>query len=355
MTDILHETISLPAAESENPSFSDRENEFSLLPTGEDFFADITGRIETAENSVGLQFYSFEADDEVRKVIEACRVAAERGVDIRILVDHLVSDPRHLAATRTMHREIRRIPNMDIRKIRINRGLGHVAVRDHKKIVTIDTVQDEPGGVAYIGGMNMTERSLLWNDFMVRMQGPLAQLIQQDFERTWQGDNRQAVEIEDLDNPGTRLLTDTGRQEKITQHVLGLIDGASERVWLETPYFHMASMGTALMRAKKRRPELDARVIIPRFSNYPIDRLRAGRICSTLSKAGIGAYQYSNQQGQLNHTKLLMVDNVAMFGSSNFNAGLLAGRNAEIVVATDNEPIVKELADLYEVDLAGSV
>lgn len=355
MTDIMPETQRISTPDTTNKLDIEVPNQFSLLSTGELFFEDIAGHIGAADTSVDLQFYSFEADEEVGKIVGVCEDAAGRGVDVRILVDHIVSDPRHLRATRRMHREINGVPNMQIRKARTSKGLGRVAVRDHKKIVTVDAGTAQPGGFAYIGGMNMTERSLQWNDFMVRMQGPMARLIQQDFDRTWQGDNDMAVDIEDEYNSGTRLLTDTGRYETITQHVLESIDEASERVWLETPYFHMASMGAALKRAKQRRPELDARVIIPRFSNYPIDRLRAGKICSSLWKMGVQAYQYSNQYGQLNHTKLLVVDDTAIFGSSNFNAGFLAGKNAEIVVATDNVPLVSQLTDLYETDLKHSV
>lgn len=355
MTKSIRETAPLTEPVVAGEATSSLRNEFSVLSTGELFFEDIAGRIGAADSSVDLQFYSFEADHEVEKIVGICQDAAERGVDVRILVDHLVSDPRHLRATRRMHREINDMPHMQIRKIRTKKGLGQIAVRDHKKIVTVDAAGAEPGGFVYIGGMNMTERSLQWNDFMVRMQGPAAQLIQQDFNRTWHGNNEAAVEIEDEHNPGTYLLTDTGKEERITRRVLESIEDAQERVWLETPYFHMTCMGTALKKAKKQRPDLDVRVIIPRFSNYPIDRLRAGKICSHLSKKGIQAYQYSNQHGQLNHTKLLLVDGTVLFGSSNFNSGLLAGRNAEIVVMSDARPLVSQLVAVYEDDLNSSV
>jgi phosphatidylserine/phosphatidylglycerophosphate/cardiolipin synthase-like enzyme len=97
------------------------------------------------------------------------------------------------------------------------------------------------------------------------------------------------------------------------------------------------------------------RVIIPRYNIYPVDRLRANKVCGTLQDAGIDARQYGASYRRLNHAKLLLVDDTAMFGSSNFNSSSMAGNNAEIAVATENPAVLAQLERWYEEDLKESI
>jgi len=330
------------------------DDHFTIVPTANLFFQDVIGRIGDAQSTVDLQFYTLEADSEVMKILNACREAAERDVDVRILVDHLVSDPRQLRSTLAVRRELNSSPHIEIRRSRVGEGLAGLAVRDHKKIVAIDT-KEHTEGAAYIGGINLARRSLRWNDFMVRMQGPIADLVQADFDRSWEGNNTKAQQIEDPYEPGTFLLTDSGTEAGIMDFVLEATEGAKKRIWLETPYLDMANIGAALIQAKSRNPELDVRVIIPRFNNYPVDRVRTSGVCKELNEAGVLAYQYGKTYRRLNHTKMLLVDNMGVFGSSNFNASSLAGGNAEVSIATHNPSMVEQLERWYDEDLKDSL
>ncbi len=190
---------------------------------------------------------------------------------------------------------------------------------------------------------------------MVEMHGPIAGLVQQDFEDSWSGTNGTAKHLPEESETDTRLLTDTQSDEAIVAFAQKQISQAERRIWLETPYIDMPNVGTMLMEAKKRNPSLDVQVIIPRFNNSPSDRLRTSRIVRTLGEAGIEAHKYGKTYRRLNHAKLLFVDDMVMFGSSNFNISSLAGNNAEIEVATRNPGVVAQLERWYAEDLNETV
>lgn len=140
-----------------HPSFfrtdDNAASNFTLITTARLFFRDIAKQISEAKYSVDLQFYTLEADREVMRVLAVCQTAAERGVKVRVLVDHLASDPRRLLATRRARKRMSRSANIEIRQSRVRENATKLTVRDHKKVVVIDG-----GEYAYIGGINLARR-----------------------------------------------------------------------------------------------------------------------------------------------------------------------------------------------------
>lgn len=334
--------------DSKMPRNASQTNQFEIIPTAHLFVEELVERIQEAEETVDLQFYTLEADNVTKKVVEASLDAASRGVEVRFLVDHLVSDPRRLWSTLKMNREIEQLACANLKRVRVAEGLANIATRDHKKLVAIDA--QSPEGYTYIGGVNLAARSFRWNDFMVRMRGSISELVQQDFEDSWNGENRAAKFLPDQE-ADTYLLTDSGHEEQIMDFSLSAIRQARDMIWLETPYLDMKHMGSALAEAKNNNPELDVRVILPRYNNYPVDRMKSLTNRRQLEAAGIDVCFYGKTYRRLNHTKMLIIDDMGIFGSSNFNSSGIAGGNAEIAVATRNESMVEQLKRWYTEDL----
>ncbi len=113
MYDALHPSFFDPTVEPDahDPS----PNQYRVIPTAHLFFERVVESIGQAEESVDLQFYTLEADHEVAKVMQASAEAAERGVQVRVRVDHLVSDPRRLFSTLRQNRTMNSLPNVSIR------------------------------------------------------------------------------------------------------------------------------------------------------------------------------------------------------------------------------------------------
>lgn len=117
----------------------------------------------------------------------------------------------------------------------------------------------------------------------------------------------------------------------------------------------MVTIGEALMQAKEQTPELDVQVIMPRFNNYPVDRMRTKRVCKQLREANISTYRYGKTYHRLNHAKMIIIDDIALFGSSNFNRSTLVGNNAEIAIATRDSKLLQQLECWYYEDRNESV
>ena len=79
-------------------------NRVQLLVNGADYFPALLAAIEGAERLIYLETYIFADDDIGRRVIEALAAAAERGVDVRLVIDGFGGGEyarqmvRHLAA-----------------------------------------------------------------------------------------------------------------------------------------------------------------------------------------------------------------------------------------------------------------
>ena len=124
-------------------------NRVQLLVNGADYFPALLAAIENAARVVYLETYIFADDDIGRRVIEALTAAAERGVEVRLVIDgfgggeyarQMVS---HLSASGA-HVKIFR-PE---RWWRLERKLLR---RLHRKLAVIDDV------VAFVGGINIIE------------------------------------------------------------------------------------------------------------------------------------------------------------------------------------------------------
>ncbi|MBI5122790.1 phosphatidylserine/phosphatidylglycerophosphate/cardiolipin synthase family protein [Candidatus Roizmanbacteria bacterium] len=331
---------------------SSGSNHFEVIPTSNLFFQDLEEQIGRARTSVDLQFYTLESDEKVLQIMNAAMAAAKRGVSVRVLVDHTASDPRQFLPTALTFKRANSIPNMTVKQARATGKLENPLSRNHKKIVVIDGENEE--GVAYIGGINLAERSLYWNDFMVKLHGSVAALVQGDFDASWDGKNSQAKVLPD-DEQGTYLLTDSQQDETIVDFALDKIAHATQRVWLETPYLDASGIGAALIQAKKDNPALDVKLIVPRYNNYPVHRLMVDHMLDPFAKSDIETYKYGKTYRRLNHTKLLLVDDAVMFGSSNFNSSHLAGNNADIEISTQNAGILGQLERWYQEDMQESV
>ena len=94
-------------------------------------------------------------------------------------------------------------------------------------------------------------------------------------------------------------------------------------------------MRNALVAAARRGVEVS--VIVPLHNNRRVLR-PSGRMLRELTRHGVRVCQYASRGG-MTHTKALVVDERAMFGSSNFNEAL-AGVLDEVTIVTHNRDLV---------------
>lgn len=342
------------------------KNSYKLLSNSYAFLEDLEKEIVKAKSRIDLQFLTFEADAVGNRIAESLFKAKLKGINVRFIVDHFID---------LFHNDFY------IHRPRFNRGLQRVITnewkntkkllslmmkqgievkrtnplgfllrkafhRNHKKIVIIDNDISEQS-IAYVGGCNLSEHNASWNDFMVKMKGDMLPILQNDFNLTW-GNKNLNEEIEYSDGV---VLTDSPHgHHKIIPFVLNLINNSKTRVIIESPYLRGKRIWKSLIEAKQRG--VDVRIIVP-FKNNRRSVAPTGRSLKKLIKNGVKVYRFKENKG-MTHAKALLVDDVAMFGSSNLSE-FLAKRLCEISIATCNKSMVKQMEKKLNEDMGTSV
>lgn len=340
---------------------------YKLLPDTYKFLDDLEKVIEKAKSSIDLQFLTFEADAIGKRVADYLFKAKLRGIKIRFIIDHFIDlyhndyyiqRPRlNRSLQRTITSEWKNtkklISLMAKKGIEIKRTnpLGFLRRRafhrNHKKIVTIDS-NTPSKAIAYVGGSNLSEHNASWNDFMVKMKGDMINILQNDFNLTWQNkDINDRIEYSD----GVVLTDSPKGDHQIMPFVINLINNSKKRVMIESPYLRGKQIWKSLIEAS--RHGVDVRIIVPLHNNHKRFGAPSGKSLKKLMENGIKVYRFK-ENGGMTHAKALLVDGVAMFGSSNLSE-FWAKRFCEVSIATYNKNMLKQMQKKLHEDMAMSI
>ncbi len=347
--------------ETPNPATS-----YEVLVDSEAFLTDVERLLSQARSSVQVQFHIFEADNTGRRFAQALFKVAQRGVSVQLVIDHygdlfqsdqFIHLPRFKRSVQQALRRERRamyelfeVMQAEGIQIRRTNPLGFLGWktlwRDHKKLLVIDG-DDRKHRTAYIGGLNIADHHAAWHDFMVKMQGDLVEHIHADFRRTWNGVTHATGQV--IGDDGLVLIDTWGRSPifAMAQH---LLTAATQRIVLESPYVWGRNIERCLLKAASRG--IDVTLIVPLHNNHRFPVLTAQRL-RALAEQGVNVCRYA-QHGGMTHAKALLVDDQALFGSSNFNQ-FLAGKLAELSVVTREHTLVSQLDRMLATDIASSV
>ena len=331
-------------------------SQIDLLVDGEDTFQALLQAIKTAERHVHLLYYVFETDSVGQAVMEALRQAAERGVQVRLLVDAVGSPSmrgRQLRQLRKAGIEVARFHPFRLATLRPLLNL-----RNHRKIAVID------GQVGFAGGINISEeqrssaRRAGWHDLHLRLQGPIVGWLQGVFAEDWLYVTRRPLAEDQLYpqmTPGalSAQVVASGPDsdsETIHRAYLQAIGDARERVWLVTPYFSpgepaLYALSNAAMRG------LDVRLLLPSRSDWRVVAACARSYYDELLARGVKIFEY---QPRMLHAKALLVDDdCSLVGSANFD--LRSFRlNFEVAVVVYEPSFATQLAAQLTADFAQS-
>ncbi|MDI1335953.1 MAG: phospholipase D-like domain-containing protein, partial [Lacunisphaera sp.] len=161
----------------------------------------MTQSIREAKRTVHVEFYILLLDDVTKPFFDALEEAHQRGVTVRVLLDHL-GNFQYPGYRRTRKRLTRMgiewhlmLPFQPLRG-RIRRP----DLRNHRKLLVID------GAIAYTGSQNVVEtgyqraknhkRHLHWKDFMARFEGPVVAGIDALFVTDWYSETDELLQRE---------------------------------------------------------------------------------------------------------------------------------------------------------------
>jgi len=336
------------------PPFSVEAQGLSLMfyPGGRERYDALLGLIYGAERCLKVAFYIFATDESGAAVRDALVEAAQRGVDVRVIVDGfgatagqsffapLVAAGGHFCCF---------LP-------RLTRGY---LIRNHQKLVVAD------GEVAMLGGFNVENAYFElpgqegWSDLGFTVEGPVVERIEAWFDELedwvarpkaqFRGIRRKVLEWDGGHGP-VRLLIGgpTGRLSSWARCVSeDLVEG--DRLDMMMAYFSPSPRLSKRIRRIARHGE--ARLMFPAKSDHGATIRAARAYYARLLKAGVRIWEF---QACRLHTKLIVLDDSVYLGSANFDARSLY-INLEIVLYIKDSGLARRMREYMDGMLPAAV
>ncbi|MDM0070548.1 cardiolipin synthase [Variovorax sp. J31P207] len=288
--------------------------------------------IDAARDHVHLLFYIWLPDNNGRKVVEAVKRAAARGVTCRAMVDDLGSRSLvrsdHWSEMRAAG--VRVATGLPIGHLLLRPFHGRIDLRNHRKIVVIDD------RITYCGSQNCADPEFLvkakfapWVDAVVRFEGPVARQNQILFASDWMtyvNDDQDALLAllarplpEALPDGVTAQVVGTGptvRFSAMPEMFEALLFAARRDVVITTPYFvPNDALLSALCTTAYRG--IDITLVLPARNDSWIVGAASRSYYAGLLAAGVKILEY---EGGLLHTKSFTLDGeVSLIGSANMD------------------------------------
>ena len=380
-------------------------NHFELIDSAEDYWNRLKNDIDNAEKTIDIATFLMSNDKEVGgDILTHLEAATLRGVDVRVMTDIMPWPLRHIfiksqglyRRTRDFERKVnkkqrrvgsnsegKRMGRFTFKKSNESKvwrsslggGLKWIMQRDHTKLTVIDSgIKDR--AVAYVGGRNIWYKDKDNRDFMIRMSGNIAMEAQQSFNDNWAGLSHGGVYPQGSEvGKDTCIVRESRGSNEIFEGLLNAIEGAKDRVWIETPYFDRFNLMPVFFALGKRNKQLidggekllDVRLVTttPVSNNHKNYVWSAPLFLNEIAHAGkdcgIQVYGYAKENGRfenkfiLNHSKAALVDDLGIVGSSNFNRlKIWGGGNAEVNLFSREPELVTQLENWFEDEFRGS-
>lgn len=297
--------------------------------SGDEFYQDLLQGISGAKSSILLEVYIFSHGEVGDRFCEALCQARDRGVSVKLLLDGIGS-PSFMRAYedrlqahkvevhfyRTIPWDLRIHTTESVNPIRriLNR-IYRVNHGTHRKYCLID------GKQLWVGSMNIYDEhseslmgALAWRDVGVYVEGVQVSIAKKAFLRSFES-NRTLKKMEYKEN-SLILLNQTRSLKRINRSTqMSRIKNARHRIWIETPYF-VPLARLLLLLMKKQRDGLDIRIIVPKRNDVWITKWISYTYLFQLARKGIKVYEY---EPRFLHSKIFVVDNWVIVGSTNLN------------------------------------
>jgi len=333
-------------------------NQITLLQNGEAYFPAIEAALDRAVHEIYLESYIFENDNTGRRIAEALRRAALRGVKTHVLIDGFGSNslPKtmidYLKAAGVMVLKFRpKISPLTLRRQRLRRL--------HRKIVVVDQKIAFVGGINIIDDMDMPGQTSPRYDYAVSVEGPLVGEIHASTRRVWsrvawtrlrpgwgRNNGRQAPSSESRGRMRSAFLVrDNIRHRRdIEDAYLQAIEQSQFEIILANAYFLPGlNFRHALLDAAGRGVRVI--LLLQGRVEYRLLHYASHALYGSFLDAGIEIYEYHKS---IMHAKVAVIDeHWVTVGSSNLDPfSLLLALEANVLV--DDEKFAKKLKHSLE-------
>lgn len=330
-------------------------NDVEILQNGDGFFPALLRDIEGATRFVHLESYVWWTGDICGRLSEALARQAERGIEVRLLLDAMGARPMDQSlAERMTEAGVSLHFYHDFRF----RTLGRLNKRDHRKLAVID------GRIAFVFSHGIAEQwegrgdsADSWRDTGARLIGPVVGRIQSVFLENWMeeseevlSDDRYFPTVDPAGSVAVQVVSSSPRGGISNVSLLFrlVVAAAREELLIQNSYFAPDHDMVDLLVAAVRRG-VRVRVMVPGAVTDSLLTLHAGHYqFARLLEAGVEIYQH---QLTLVHQKVLVVDRLwCHLGSTNFDERSF-DINAEISLGILDRGVSEELRHAFEDDL----
>jgi len=332
-------------------------NHMEVLRNGCQAFPSMLESIRSARRTIDFSSYIYWPGAVTTRFTDAFVERARAGIEVNIVLDGygsakvgpaLVHRLQEAGATVTFFRPPRWY------------AIHKLNNRMHRRLLVID------GTVGFAGGVGLADvwdgdaqDPDHWRETHARIEGPAVRDLLGGFLENWTEATQEVVagshfpELESFDDGIALQVTRSSPSTGGTAAALlfcAAIAGARRRLWLTTAYFTAPSAFFDLLRQAAQRG-VDVRVMVngPNVDKQ-IVRLAGQRSYSRLLEAGVRVFEY---QPTMLHAKILIADDWANLGSSNFDHRSFS-LDAELNVAVTDPGVVGQLASQFLDDLAVS-
>lgn len=323
-------------------------SQLTVYTYGQDLYTDMLAAIDSAEDHIYLESFIFKGDRTGREFRRALLRAAQRGVEVYVVVDEFANlvVPRRFYKFGGDRVHVLKhplvFPTWDFWHPR-NTG------RNHRKLLIVDAK------VGFIGGYNIGSLYATdWRDTHTRVTGEAVGELENAFVDYWNlvVGRRQ----KELTSSAPRswyspikVHRNVPRQlvYPIRYMYLEAIDRASERIWMTHAYLIPdEDMVHALTEAARRG--VDVRIIVPERSNHIVADWISRGYYRALLTGGVRLFLY---QGAMVHAKTALIDDAwATVGTANLDNLSLIG-NYEVNLEVTDPDMNSKMAEVFQLDL----
>ena len=288
--------------------------------------------VDAAEQFVHVEFFILVADEATEPLIAALDRACTRGVDVRVLSDHVAQfmypyrkqTLRRFAAMGAHYQ-----PMLPLQPFRGR--WRRPDLRNHRKLVVVDGVVGFTGSqnlvVDYYHKKGNVKRGLHWHELMVRLTGPIVRELDAVFVTDWYSETDDLLP---LDTSPIRPSTDdrlvdaqilpsgpSFDNDNNLKLFAAMIQNARRRISITSPYYVPdETIQMALVTAGSRG--LDVELFVSEIGDQFMVFHAQRSYYEQLLQAGVKIYLY--RAPTILHAKHLSIDDdVAVIGSSNLD------------------------------------
>jgi len=320
---------------------------FDLLTTVDEAWDACLACIDSARESIRIEFYIFRDSDIGVRFRDALVRACQRGVRVRLMVDSLGSvtlQEKFFDAFKAAGGEFRWFNPLQFNRF---------GFRNHRKSV----ICDDAAGI--VGGFNIGPEyqgdgvTKGWHDLGMRVPKSIARELALSFDSLWSMAEyrhhlftrfrRSTIQRIASTHDGQLLTTAPGRGPFFLRNALiSDMQNARNANIISAYFLPPRQMRRELSRIARRGGKV--RLILAGKSDVALSQIAAHRLYQAFLRAGVEIYEY---EPQILHTKFFQFDDICYVGSANMDKRSLM-INYELLVRAQNAELAAEGTEFFE-------